>query len=461
MMTGRNTMLLGVPVLRRYDFLERLLASAEAGSLKPSGYLVVDNGGEFCSRLEGSDVVQQILAAGGDVRVLEPGGNIGVAAAWNAILDEADDELVIISNDDIELGHETLRALTPDHGGEHPPVILLADAGPDANGWCLFLHSPTLYRKIGPYDESFHPAYYEDSDYRWRMKLEGLEPILVKTEFKHAVRGSWSDDSRKQIRRSLEQFERKWGGTPQEEPILFKAPFDGAPIAYSLRKQTYRGAWRKLQQKICRWDIVNRIAEKIDAKSYLEIGVASGESMRRVKIRWKEGVDPNPVGDAASAANIFYKVTSDEFFDGLVLEPYDVVFIGGLHHADQAYRDIENACKNARVVVVHNTNPSTEAMQRVPYAGGDWTGDTWKAIARVRREGRHTVRTVDTDFGVAVVIPNCRPDEEYGIATDDGQRRPLPAETYADLEAHRKELLGLVAPSGWEAWFDRASKEIR
>lgn len=445
-------MFLGVPVLKRYDLLERLLASAEAGSQNPSGYLIVDNGGEFRARIESSDIVRRLLERGADVRVLEPGSNIGVAAAWNAILDEAGEKLVVISNDDVELGAETISTLLATEDGTER--LLLADAGPDASGWCLFLHSRSLFKRIGPYDESFYPAYYEDSDYRWRMKLEGLEPVLVKTDFKHAVRGSWSDESKKHIRRGLEQFERKWGGDPRgDESLLFRQPFDGAPVAYSLRNKSYRAQWRKLMRKIYRWDIVNTIAKKIDAKTYLEIGVGSGESMRHVNIPWKMGVDPAPSGDCG--ANVFYRMTSDKFFSETNPHRFDIVFVDGLHHAEQAYRDIENACALARFVVVHDANPSTREMQEVPQRQGEWTGDVWKAIARIRDQQMHVVRTVDTDYGVAVILPNKGPRAASGSKGGRGASGvELPRETWEDLERNRAALLGLASFDEFEAWFD-------
>lgn len=437
-------MLLAVPVLRRYDLLERLIASAEV-SHELNGYLIVDNGGEFRSKLEGSETIQRALARSADIRVLEPGSNIGVAAAWNAILDEAGDEPVLISNDDVELGRETISVLSAKHE-ELPDALLLADDGPDASGWCLFFHPQSLYKKIGPYDESFHPAYYEDSDYRWRMKLEKREPVLVKTEFKHAVRGSWSDESRKIMGRSLEQFERKWGGNPRgDESALFTEPFDGAPIAYALRKRTYRGAWRRLARRIYRWDVINAALSFADAfdKKYLEIGVGSGETMRQVKASRKVGVDPSPAPEGAASADIFFKMTSDAFFDrdDGDDDAYGVAFIDGLHHAEQVYRDIENACNAAMVVVVHDANPSSREMQEVPQRRGEWTGDVWKAIARVRREGKHAVRTVDANYGVAVIVPN------IAVPSVD-----LPAETYDDLTRHRQELLGLVTFDECVAW---------
>ena len=73
---------LGVPVLSRYDLLERLLASAEAGTVKPDRYLIVDNGRQLDVRSPG---ISRAVERGATVSVLSPGRNLGVAASWNAI----------------------------------------------------------------------------------------------------------------------------------------------------------------------------------------------------------------------------------------------------------------------------------------------------------------------------------------------------------------------------------------
>lgn len=193
-----------------------------------------------------------------------------------------------------------------------------------------------------------------------------------------------------------------------------------------------------------RYDVVNHVLDRVGSQRYLEIGVCSGESMRRIRATVRVGVDPKPHPAGVAAATSFVATSSDAYFESLdEAVRFDVTFIDGLHHADQAYRDIENACCRSTVVVVHDANPSTEAMQRVPMIQTEWTGDVWKAVARVRMEGKHTVRTVDADYGVAVIVPG-RVENV----------RLLPRETWSDLVRHRTELLGLIAPEQWRDWFD-------
>ena len=447
---------LGVPVLSRYDLLDRLIASAEDGVVKPHRYLIVDNGGRLDVR---SPSIARAVARGAVVSVLSPGRNIGVAASWNAILREGHPGYtVVISNDDITLGPKTLEWLySKDAIDRHDFVI--AEGGPHANGWCLFMQAPSCAVKVGLYDENFFPAYYEDTDYHRRMKLAGVDPFRLPTDHTHegwaTIKAEGHDGpTYRGQQKNLEYYAAKWGGPPGGE--CFSEPFDGKVVGSSA--EIHECVWVNVEQTatpqptpLMRYDVVNRVLEKIGSQRYLEIGVYSSESLRRVKAEFRVGVDPAPQPGGDSAATEFFKITSDEFFArGDAVGRFGVTFVDGLHHADQAYRDIVNACEVSDVVVVHDANPSTEEMQVVPYVRGDWTGDVWKAVARVRVEGQHAVRTIDADFGVAVVLP------------DRGEVVPeLSRETWDDLVAHRTELLGLLRPEAWEEWFDMANRRER
>ena len=141
-------MILGVPTLHRYDLLGRLIASAEAGSCKPSAYLIVDNGGKFGALAPAMPAVASALARWAEIDVLAPGRNLGVAASWNALLDRAGAEPIAISNDDVELGEDALEALARAIG-VHDFVI--AEGPPNANGWCLFAQTARCTELVGGY----------------------------------------------------------------------------------------------------------------------------------------------------------------------------------------------------------------------------------------------------------------------------------------------------------------------
>ncbi len=203
-----------------------------------------------------------------------------------------------------------------------------------------------------------------------------------------------------------------------------------------------------------RWDVLNQIAQRIGARRYLEIGVDSGECLRHVGIAERWAVDPSPQISAVQASTVFVPWTSDEFFREVAPRAghFDLVFIDGLHHAEQVDRDIQGALKvlsPTGVVCLHDCNPTKEAMQIVPPIQGEWTGDCWKAIARLRTEGLHQVGVVDTDYGIGVVCP------DRG-STPIELPRPWEALTWADLQAHRAALLGLVPLRRWTEWFESA-----
>ena len=173
-------------------------------------------------------------------------------------------------------------------------------------------------------------------------------------------------------------------------------------IEYSLSNQ--------LDELWCltRWEIINHIIKKYDFERYLEIGISNPRwCYNMVSCRDKDGVDPGYEFEN-NVAN--YKMTSDEFFDLIKDHPeiqYDVIFIDGLHHADQVDKDIENSLKHLvpnGYIVLHDCNPISYDAQKIPRETVVWNGDVWKSIVKLRcSEPNLEVTVVDTDWGVGVV----------------------------------------------------------
>jgi SAM-dependent methyltransferase len=149
-----------------------------------------------------------------------------------------------------------------------------------------------------------------------------------------------------------------------------------------------------------RLDILKLIAKKINAQTYLEIGVDTGEVFLHLDIPHKIGVDPS----TASSANTF--LTSDDFF-AINTEKFDLIFVDGLHHADQVESDIKNSLQilnDYGYIVCHDMLPPTELCQMVPRAVCEWTGDCWKAWVKIRSERDDlAMSVVDTDFGCGLI----------------------------------------------------------
>lgn len=195
-----------------------------------------------------------------------------------------------------------------------------------------------------------------------------------------------------------------------------------------------------------RWNVINREIKLNNYKSYLEIGIETGSHHRKIKVEDKTGVDPDP----KSAAS--HKMTSDHFFEynkSKIGKTFDIVFIDGLHEADQVYRDIQNSIKvlnEGGTIVLHDLLPETEGHQIVPREQKVWTGDCWKAFAKWRKEnwGKHRSFTINTDWGVGVIKlqptkAKCKiPDVELN---------------WSNFVQHKNNLLDIIS---WEEYIRRA-----
>ena len=191
------------------------------------------------------------------------------------------------------------------------------------------------------------------------------------------------------------------------------------------------------KKTIARTTILNTLVEKFNYQSYLEIGQSySQNNFDWINCPKKTGVDPN------LRVNATYPMTSDNYFtlNKIFKNTFDLIFIDGLHHADQVERDILNSLevlnKNG-TIVVHDCNPTTEVMQIVPRqqpGSTEWTGDVWKAWVKLRATKPDLkMYVIDTCTGCGII----RKGKQETIN--------IPGElTYKVLDENRKEFLNLV-----------------
>lgn len=181
-----------------------------------------------------------------------------------------------------------------------------------------------------------------------------------------------------------------------------------------------------------RFDIINRLIQRTNAKRYLEIGV-SGENFNRIRCAEKVSVDPNVAAT--------YVMTSNAFFERYQGPPFDVIFIDADHRREQVLADILNALKilnPSGAVIVHDCDPPDERAGGREPSGGAWCGDVWQGWldARLHLENRFWTGTVDADLGCGLILSWKRPQPVPHIA--EGER------TWAKFQAMRAEWLGLV-----------------
>ena len=129
---------------------------------------------------------------------------------------------------------------------------------------------------------------------------------------------------------------------------------------------------------LTRIDVINYLIQRHAYTTYLEIGCEADLCFNAIVIDHRVGVDP------VSGGTI--RTTSDKFFEENA-ETFDIVFVDGLHHAEQVLRDIENSLlrlNNGGTIVVHDLNPREEYLQVIPRLQSTWMGDCWKAWVHLR-----------------------------------------------------------------------------
>jgi len=220
--------------------------------------------------------------------------------------------------------------------------------------------------------------------------------------------------------------------------ILLNSAIEAKPLNAQPGRQAFLSSLLNVdpippRDKIKRTAILNTLIEKFNYQSYLEIGQGwKQDNFDWIQCKTKTGVDPDTSLKAA------YPLTSDEFF-AINKNSFDLIFIDGLHHADQVERDILNALKvlnNKGTIVVHDCNPKTEKMQLVPQQQPFWTGDVWKTWVKLRATRPDLkMYVIDVDFGCGIIQKLDRKLEPIRV------NRQM---SYSVFAMNRKKLLNLI-----------------
>lgn len=232
--------LLGIPVLNRGDLLLRCLKSIDF----PIGEIVIINNGRDPSV---ANAIRKFLL---DLRlrvhenytiVWDRPDNLGVAGSWNALLKRANEigsHYVVIAGNDMQFAPGDLQRV-------HEFAILHPD-----HELC-FGHAHNFFairtgsvNSIGYFDENFYPAYLEDCDHFYRIKLTGAKTANVPgcTSI-HGEAPSWGSSTihsdpeyraacHRTHGRNFEYYRAKWGGNNGHE--IFTHPFNDPqlPVSY-------------------------------------------------------------------------------------------------------------------------------------------------------------------------------------------------------------------------------------
>lgn len=148
-----------------------------------------------------------------------------------------------------------------------------------------------------------------------------------------------------------------------------------------------------------RIDFINHVIQKMDYKTYLEVGVYLGEVFNTIQIE-KTGVDID-----CNLPDVL-KLTSDEFFEGNT-NLYDIIFIDGDHNYEQVKKDVDNAleCLTPNgMVLMHDTCPTKASHVGVKtHEGMEWCGQAFELAVKCYNAPWFDVITWNKDFGVSVI----------------------------------------------------------
>jgi hypothetical protein len=112
-----------------------------------------------------------------------------------------------------------------------------ATLGTGNDEMCGIVFTPLLLDRVGYFDENFFPGYFEDNDYRYRIKLTNTKITSIPLINEHATSSTLnSSDEFKQknnvsFQENYQYYIDKWGGPPSRETYV--TPFNrNYPIDY-------------------------------------------------------------------------------------------------------------------------------------------------------------------------------------------------------------------------------------
>lgn len=204
---------IGIPTINQADVLNATIGEY-LKSFATVPIKVVDNG-------------KQKILEHPDIDVFVADYNLGVAASWNYLCKKIfkNANWALILNDDVKLKFnlKQLNATLTDLDENRFYVI---------HGYSAFLLSSRVYHKVGPFDEAFRNAYYEDEDYRARLNMLGVQEAHLQELDIEVLETSASIKKDSQLNQYFDSNKRyyiqKWNGVEPEE--RFRFPFNIPPI---------------------------------------------------------------------------------------------------------------------------------------------------------------------------------------------------------------------------------------
>lgn len=162
-------MILIVPVLNRYDLLQRMVLSIDH---EISDLLIIDNGRQL-RQIQVPEVVKK-------THILTMPSNLGVSGSWNlGIKCFPFEPFWTITSADNQFLPGSLQKLAE---ASRPDTLTLNSSFPFYQAFSV---GEQIVQEVGLFDESIYPIYFEDNDFERRVVKKGFEVIKVEAPVHH------------------------------------------------------------------------------------------------------------------------------------------------------------------------------------------------------------------------------------------------------------------------------------
>jgi len=168
-----------VPILNRYDLLERLIESIDHPIER---MLIIDNG-KKCPPIESHWVKETFVWTVPD--------NLGCCTSWNfGIVATQQAPWWLISGNDNVFAPDALATFEREARRD---AVVLSNGQPP---WTAFTIGDGVVQKVGLFDDNFHPCYYDDNDYAYRCAVHGVDVVFGSAEVRHANSSTIHSDAK-------------------------------------------------------------------------------------------------------------------------------------------------------------------------------------------------------------------------------------------------------------------------
>ena len=189
---------LGFAVLSRFDLADRLLKSID---YPVENLVIVNNSGTRLWEPEKPAMVEKMWH-------IEVPGGLGANGAWNLIIKSTPHAPYwVIPNDDSWFEPGALQTIAEN---VDTTAFNFVDVNPR---WSCVIPTEGSVDKAGLWDEAFHPIYYDDDDYEWRMKTLEVPFHTIEAKVHHdnssTLKSGYEERNHKTFRTNQSLFTNK------------------------------------------------------------------------------------------------------------------------------------------------------------------------------------------------------------------------------------------------------------